>query len=131
MKKIIVSLLCILLVASVTACMDNAGVNDLETAQVEEAKVEESSSESIKWKEFIADYNEWVDKYIALAKKFKESPTDFTILSDYTSMAKEISEWSTRSQEIQEEMTNASPKEIAEYSAELLKITKKLAEVAY
>lgn len=81
------------------------------------------------WKEFLTDYEAWVDDYIEIVKKYKENPADTSILSDYSAMLSEMSEWSEKADEIEIELedTNAA----LEYSAELLRIVAKLSEVAY
>jgi len=46
-------------------------------------------------------------------------------------MITELAEWQTEAEEMEEELEDASPEELAEYSAELLKIAAKIAEAAY
>lgn len=75
------------------------------------------------------DYEAWVDDYIAIVKKYKENPTDMSILSDYTEMVSEMAEWAKRADEIELELQDTGV--ALEYSAELLRIAAKLAEAAY
>lgn len=88
-----------------------------------------SSAGDAKWREFLKDYDKWVDDYISLLKKYKADPTDFTILTDYTEMMSDMVEWSNKADEVAEELED--PAEVAEYAAELAKIAAKLAEAAY
>ena len=66
-----------------------------------------------------------------ILEKYKKNPSDLTILSDYANMMTELSEWTTKTENMEAELKNASPSELAEYSAELLRIVSKLSEVAY
>lgn len=90
---------------------------------------DKSENTDTEWKEFLADYEAWVDDYIEIVKKYKENPADTSILSDYSAMLSEMSEWTEKADEIELELedTNAA----IEYSAELLRIVAKLSEVAY
>lgn len=90
---------------------------------------EKSSTDDAKWKQFLKDYEAWVDDYIAIVKKYKDNPTDMSILSDYTEMVSEMTEWSEKADEIELELEDTDA--ALEYSAELLRIAGKLAEAAY
>lgn len=90
-----------------------------------------TSSEMPAWKEFLADYEAWVDNYVEVAKKYSDNPTDMSILSDYTDMMAELSEWQTKATDVQNELQEASPAEVAEYAAEVARIAAKIAEAAY
>lgn len=87
------------------------------------------SSSHQEWKQFLKDYEVWVDDYIEIIKKYKVNPTDMSILSDYTKMASKAADWSARADEIELELKDTQ--EALEYSAELLRIAAKLAEAAY
>ncbi len=88
-----------------------------------------SNKTKAEWKQFLKDYEAWVDDYIAIVKKYKNNPTDMSILSDYTDMVSEMAEWTKRADEIELDLEDTS--EALEYSAELLRIAGKLAEAAY
>ena len=105
------------------------------TAEPGDSATEESNAsekepvvDDAEWKQFLKDYEAWVDDYIALVKKYKANPTDLTILSDYTKMAAEMSDWSARADDIELELKDTEA--ALEYSAELLRIAGKLADVA-
>ena len=89
------------------------------------------SSDTSGWREFLTEYKAWVDKYIAIVKKYKANPQDTSILSDYTSMMSELAQWQSKADNVQKELESASPSELAEYSAKLLKIAEKISKAAY
>lgn len=93
------------------------------TATLPEA---EKPSNDDGWRDFLQDYEAWVDTYIAFMEKYKADPTDLTLLGDYTKMMSEMSEWSLKADEMELEIED--PEEALEYSAELLRIAGKLAE---
>lgn len=81
------------------------------------------------WRQFLKDYEAWVDDYIAIVKKYKDNPTDMSILTDYTNMVSEMADWAERADEIELELEDTDA--ALEYSSELLRIAAKLAEAAY
>lgn len=134
MKRLIAALLIILAMISIVGCGEkglqtpqdqeevNSSVTDTENNDAE--KEETSDSE---WREFLKEYEEWVDDYIEIVKKYKENPADLSILTDYTEMVGKLGDWSSRSDEIAKELSK-KPSEAAEYAAELAKIAAKLAQ---
>lgn len=107
--------------------------NDTEKNSVsaEETSTTPSSAEGKQWKQFLDDYEDWVDDYIKIVKKYSENPTDTSILSNYTEMVTKLTEWQTKADEMKAELEETSPTELAEYSAELLRIAAKISEAAY
>ena len=111
--------------------------NDSTNDDEEDSLVETTSSEIEKdstgddaeWKQFLKDYEAWVDDYIAIVKKYNDNPTDMSILSDYSEMISEMTDWTERADEIELELEDTDA--ALEYSAELLRIAGKLAEAAY
>ena len=85
-----------------------------------------ASNSNYEWKEFLADYEDWVDDYVAFMKKYKANPTDFSLLTDYAKMSAKAIEWSNKASEIQEDL---SPAELTEYMQTLSRITQKLASI--
>ena len=109
---------------------------DSDSSSVPTDKSEETKTPSIndstgteEWKQFLKDYEAWVDDYIAIVKKYKDNPTDMSILTDYTNMVSEMADWAERADEIELELEDTDA--ALEYSSELLKIAAKLAEAAY
>ena len=106
--------------------------NDSKNDEVaKETTSTQSSTDDKHWKQFLEDYENWVDDYIEIVKKYSENPTDTSILSDYSEMVTELAEWQTEAEKLEEELEDASPEELAEFSAELLKIAAKIAEATY
>ena len=100
-----------------------------EEPKTEESKPTEVSEESksdSEWRQFLKDYEKWVDDYIAFMKKYKENPSDLTLLSEYSKMLTDMSEWAEKADKIELELSDTS--ESLEFSAELLKIAAKLTE---
>ncbi len=92
---------------------------------------ENDTETNVEWKQFLEEYEEWVDEYIEITKKYKDNPSDISILSDYTEMMTELADWSTKTEDMEKELSNASPAELAEYSAELARIAAKIAKATY
>lgn len=118
---------------------DNFDVDDIlekkNTSSTTEGKTDDKNETSIpdntaslneEWRQFLKDYEKWVDDYIAIVKKYKDNPTDMSILSDYTEMVADLAEWSSRADEIELELEDTDA--ALEYSQELLRIAAKLAE---
>jgi len=129
MKKILSLVLVIIVAFSLFACggkvENDANVSSAETV------VEQESENNTEWKQFLKEYEDWVDEYIEITKKYKSNSADISILSDYTNMLSELTEWSGKVEDIQKDLENASSSELVEYSKEVARIAKKLAEVAY
>lgn len=105
---------------------DDSSVN--ETTVSTTGKVT-TTGDDTKWKQFLKDYEAWVDDYIALIEKYKNNPADMSIVSDYTEMVSEMADWSKRADELELELEDTDA--AIEYSAELLRIAGKLAQAAY
>jgi len=90
-----------------------------------------SSSENYEWKQFLKEYEDWVDNYVEIVKKYKANPSDVSIMQDYTEMMAEMSDWSVKTAEMEEELNKASSSELMEYSLELARIAAKITQVAY
>jgi len=81
---------------------------------------ESSSSSSVDCEQFITDYEDFVDSYIAVLKKYKANPTDESILTEYTEMASEAVTM----------QTDASSCTDPQYAAKLMKLNNKIAKAA-
>ena len=102
---------------------------DDESESEDATDIDKDTSNSANWKQFLKDYEAWVDDYIVILKKYKENPTDTSILSDYSEMVSELADWSDKADKIELELEDSDA--ALEYSAELLRIAGKLAEAAY
>ena len=104
---------------------NNSSVVDTTSSEAKK----DSTSDDAEWKQFLKDYEAWVDDYIEIVKKYNNNPTDMSILSDYTEMVSEMAEWSEKADEIELELEDTDA--ALEYSKEVLRIGGKLAEAAY
>ena len=118
MKKIFALMIVFVMCLMCVACGETAGTSNAEVS---------NQSTVSEWKQFINDYDAWADKYVEFVKKYKENPTDATILAEYTEMAAEVASWAERAEKLEKDLT---AEEAAEYSAQLLKIAEKLQEAA-
>ena len=101
---------------------------EVETVETEPtASLEEEPEVTVEWRQFLQEYEAWVDDYISIVKKYKENPTDMTILTDYMEMFSHLTQWSQKADKIQGSILDTS--EALEYSKEMLRIAGKLAEV--
>ena len=145
MKKLLSIVLSLTLILALAACGDKTD-NDVESnndvASIETSNNVDNSAENdeeapaktasdAEWKQFFKEYEEWVDEYIEITKKYKDNPSDMSILSDYTDMMTEMAEWTSKAEDMEKELEDASPAELAEYSAELLRIAAKIEKAAY
>ena len=116
MKKIVLCIIALMMVLGLCACT-TANTSD------------NPSAEKAEWEKFIDDYNKWTDEYVEIVNKYKANPTDTSILTDYTEMTSEVTEWADKADTITEELSN-SPSDAAKFAEELLKISNKLAKAA-
>lgn len=115
--------------------------NEISTAQTSEQYIvkEENNlnndsldnSNDEAWRQFLKDYEAWVDKYVEFMKKYKQNPTDMTLLSEYSEFLKQTVEWSEKAEKYENDLKNASPKVLTEYLETLSRISKKITEIAY
>lgn len=139
MKKLLAILLAAMMLFSLTACGTEG--NDGKTAQVENSSISDNTDTSTDletenksddstgdytWKDYLVDYEKWVDDYIVVLKKHNENPSDLSILSDYSKMVQETAEWAERSEKIKSDIKDTN--EMLEFSSELLKIASKITE---
>ncbi|MBR5323056.1 MAG: hypothetical protein IKU48_05885 [Clostridia bacterium] len=141
MKKLVSLTLTLLMVVFLVSCADNNNfTNDSTLTNVNTESLEsqenidslqtdsvENSNDIVEWKEFLKEYEKWVDDYIAIVKKQKENPSDLTILTDYSKMLTQMSEWSRKSDDMAKSIK--STEDALEYSKEVLRIVGKLTEI--
>ena len=72
---------------------ESSSSNETEKESQVDKKSIESSGDC---DEYLKGYEKFMDKYIALLKKYKANPTDASILTDYTSMVTEAQDWATK-----------------------------------
>lgn len=79
------------------------------------------------WKEFLAEYDAWVDEYIVVFNKYKNNRQDKDILLEYAKMQQQLAEWNEKTEEyvIKLEIT---PEVLEEYTNAIAKIAVKFTE---
>ena len=122
MKKICMVLIVVSLFGTMVGCNVGEISKKTETSS-------STSTNSSEWKQFLGDYEKWVDSYVEVMKKYKDNPTDTSILEDYTKMATEITEWTTKAEKVQLELENDS-EATKEYLETLSRIVEKFSSVA-
>jgi len=95
--------------------------NESSSSSSSSSESNEVSSSSGDCDEFLEGYEKFMDDYIAILKKYKNDPTDASILSEYTSMMSEATEWSTKTADCA-----ADPK----FAAKFVEIQTKIANAA-
>lgn len=98
------------------------------TTQPQSQPQSNTNSSSSEWKQFLKDYEAWVDKYVAFMKKYKNASTsDMTsMMSEYSSLLSDLTSWSEKSKNMQ---SNLSGSDLTEYINTLSRITQKLSSI--
>ena len=89
----------------------------------------DASTVSSDWKQFLDDYEAWVDSYVAFMKKYKENPTDTSLISEYAEFAGDTVEWSEKAKQYEDGLKDMSAADAAEYTKRTAEILKKLTEI--
>lgn len=88
----------VILVITLLSCSGNKAPKESQ----EESKIHEEAIENSKLKgakdcdEFIDQYEEWMDNYIALIEKYMKNPMDATLMQEYMKVAEEGMNWVTQ-----------------------------------
>jgi Flp pilus assembly protein TadD len=112
MKRFLVVLLCISLAGVLAGCSSGSDATSQKS----------NASASSNYKDTLKEYEKFVDDYVALMKKYKTNPSDPSILSDYTSMMTDYSEWTNKINDIKGDFDSEDLKT-------LTRINEKLASV--
>ncbi len=152
MKKLLLTVLVLMFAAALYACTKEEGdvdyshedyealysedeslrnYEDHDATKQGESSDKSSNASDISWREFLDEYSMWVDEYVDIADKYKNNPTDMTLLTEYTKLMGDMAEWADKADKIQAELEDVSPSEAMEYAAELSKIAMKLTKIAY
>ena len=86
---------------------------------------ETNPSSNYDWKQFLKDYEEWVDSYVILLNKYKNNPSDLSILTDYIEQIEKLDEWSEKAEQVEIDLENDYDA-LKEYLEMLTRIIKKL-----
>jgi len=84
-----------------------------------------SSSSNYDWRQFLKDYEEWVDSYVILLNKYMANPLNLSILTDYLEQMEKLVEWSEKADQIEIDLAN-DPGALKEYLETLTRILLKL-----
>jgi hypothetical protein len=95
--------------------------SDYGDVSVDEIEDTPSTSSSNNCEEFLNGYEKFMDKYIAVIKKMKNNPSDMSVMTDYTSMMTEATEWSSKTADCAAD---------AEFAAKFAAIQMKIANAA-
>lgn len=94
-----------------------------------EHKIDNINDEA--WRQFLKDYEAWVDDYVEFMTKYKENPTDTSLISDYAQFVTQTAEWAEKAEKYKSNSDNISPEILSEYIETLSRITKKITDIAY
>ncbi len=104
--------------------------SEADTSVPAEASSATESPANVEWREWLAEYEAWVDSYIELSEKYTENPTDATIMTEYLDALGKLAEWSIEADEVEIELEN-DPQALSEYLETLSRITQKLSQIGY
>lgn len=85
-----------------------------------------AKSENKSFRDFLAEYEKFANKYVDFMKKYKANPSDMSLISEYGKMVEQYTEWAKKSNNFKDEL---SGDDLAEYLKVLGRIMQKLAEV--
>ena len=100
-----------------------------ESVTSEEQEAASGAADNMDGRQFLADYEAWANSYIEMIEKYKEDPSNATILSEYTKMMQQAAEWAENADSYQSEL-EASPEALAEYCEMLTRIMERIAEAS-
>lgn len=92
--------------------------------KVKNDKTDNTSDED--WRQFLKEYELWMDEYISFMKKYTKNPTDASLIADYAKFMSKISEWGEKSKNIENSLKDASPDVLGEYYETLSRIIEKM-----
>lgn len=115
--------------AETTASVDDESINIKEKEDV--ADKSSDVENDVSWRQFLKDYETWVDTYVEFMEKYKDNPTDVSLISDYSKFVQQTAEWAEEAEKYQSDLENASPEILGEYVETLGRITKRIIEIAY
>jgi hypothetical protein len=84
------------------------------------------ASSNTSWKQFLKEYEAWIDSYIAIMKKYEANPTDLSLLADIAEFAEETTEWAAKAEDIEDDL---SGDDLAAYLETYSRIIQKLSSI--
>lgn len=130
MKKILTAILVFAMIFSLSACGTVAYIVDQtkETTKVESVQAAEPSGNlRPEFKEAMDAYEEFYQDYVDFMKKYKENPSDLTLLANYASMMSDAAEMEEKFSAWDQGEMNAD--ELQYYMEVSSRVLKLLAEV--
>lgn len=147
MKRVWIVIVCLAVALSLVACgelLEQAGkrtetlganheTSDMAASTtaptVAEEKKDKTESDTIDpdFKAAMDSYEAFFDEYVAIMKKYKQNPTDMSILSDYTKYMEKYADTMKKFEEWESEDLNAA--ELAYYLDVQNRISKKMLEI--
>lgn len=85
-----------------------------------------ASSGSSDWKQFLKDYEAWVDSYVEIIKKYKNNPSDAKLISEYGKFMGETAEWAEKSKKYEDKLQEMSAEDFSEYMQTITRILEKI-----
>lgn len=102
--------------------------NEIDEEELEsEADTENESNDEISpdVKEFLDSYEAFMDEYVDFMKKYKQNPTDATLIAEYADMMSEYSDFVQAADELKTDLNDA---EMKYYTEVMLRIEQKMLE---
>ena len=84
------------------------------------------SSSNAEWRQFLKDYEAWVDDYVALMKKYNDDPENLELMNESLALAMDALEWANRADELEDDIPL---EELSEYLETISRIIQKLTAV--
>ena len=97
---------------------------DNKNSEIPEEDRQKEIENSIGWEEFLDEYEDWVDEYIAFMKKYTDNPMDLSLVADYGKLMAEYSDWASKTADFSDDLSDA---DALKYIDRLNKINIKLA----
>ena len=77
-----------------------------ETNKEDFNKKDNKSEDTYEWKQFLVDYENWMDNYIEFMKKYQKDPSNLTLLNDYVKLMDEYTVWMDKVANMQDDISN-------------------------
>lgn len=81
------------------------------------------------WKQFLKDYEAWVDSYVAFMRKYKDTPQNPALLSESQKFITQTTEWAEKSKKYENSLKDMSTEDYLEYMKSVTKILGKISEI--
>ena len=103
-------------------------IEDNPTEPVNNADTEEPDTSApagtVSWKQWLQEYEEWVDSYVDFMKRY--DPSDLSMLTEYMELLEKMGEWAEKADEVAD---SVALEDLAEWMAAYTRIIAKLSEI--